>query len=188
MPQQPEEDHGDTLAGKLLVAHPGLTDPNFSRTIVLISAHTQADGAVGVVVNRPLEQTLADVKPDFVGTSLAGVPLFYGGPVGGGEIILTAWRCTDDGRDLRLHFGLSAEQAEDLIESDPALEFRGFVGYSGWGGGQIEGELQEKAWVVSPIIGNLQPQAGLELWKRLLRRASPALAYMADMPDDPSVN
>jgi putative transcriptional regulator len=178
---------GESFAGRLLVAHPGMADANFSRTVVLISAHTADDGAVGVVVNRPLDQTLGGLKPDFLGTPLSDVPLYYGGPVGGSEIILTAWR-TNDG-DLSLHFGISAEQAEELVGTDPSLDVRGFMGYAGWGGGQLEGEVRDDAWVLSPIVGALlQPGAGLDLWKCILRKASPQLAYMADMPDDPSVN
>jgi len=187
----PEHDKVDCngFAGKLLVAHPGLQDPNFARTGVLLSAHSPADGAVGVVVNRPLGRTLASLKPDFVGTPLQDVPLYEGGPVGHGEIILTAWQCMDGENSLQMHFGSSADHAEELKLENPAADIRGFLGYSGWGGGQLEEELRQDSWVLSSPVGALlDPAPERRLWKLILRQVRPQLAYLADAPEDPSVN
>lgn len=191
MPLREHLEDTDSFAGSLLVAHPGLGDPHFSKSVVLISAHTPQDGAVGVIINKALGKTLADLKPDFIGTSLQDVPLYVGGPVGSNELILTAWRCprASNGGDLRLHFGISAEQAEELKESEPDLDIRAFLGYAGWSGGQLEAELREDSWVVTPIVCPvLKPKDGQELWKAILCMVKPKLAYMADMPEDPSVN
>lgn len=177
-----------TLAGSLLVAHPSLSDPNFRRSVILISAHSEADGAVGVVVNRPLNQTLGELKTDFIGTCLSKVPVYYGGPVGSSEVILTAWKCTE-GRDLVLYFGVSPEKAEELISDDPALDIRGFLGYSGWGEGQLEGELKENAWMLSPLVCPLLKRSEEHsLWKQIVRHMNPQLGFLAEAPEDPSLN
>src|SRR4051812_5602667 len=69
-----------SLAGQLLLAHPVLQDAHFKRTVVLLSSH-DADGAMGVVLNRPLSRQLGEVNAEFALGPLAGVPLYYGGPV-----------------------------------------------------------------------------------------------------------
>ena len=68
------------LAGQLLLAHPALRDPNFRRTVILLSAH-DADGAMGVVLNRALDRQLGELNPSFALGPLAGVPVYAGGPV-----------------------------------------------------------------------------------------------------------
>src|SRR3954451_640695 len=70
-----------SLAGSLLVAHPNMLDPNFRRTVVFISAHDTADGAVGVVLNRPLDKQVADLVNETPPEGLGDVPVFLGGPV-----------------------------------------------------------------------------------------------------------
>ena len=70
------------LAGSLLVAHPNMLDPNFRRTVLFISAHDPNDGALGVIINRPLEKQVADLVTEVPPEGLADVPVFLGGPVG----------------------------------------------------------------------------------------------------------
>ena len=76
-------DRGKTsvhLAGSLLLAHPAMRDPNFRRSVVLLSAHGD-DGAMGVVLNRPLGKQLGDLNAQFAASAIAGVPVYKGGPV-----------------------------------------------------------------------------------------------------------
>ncbi len=178
-----------TLSGSLLIAHPSLMDANFRHTIVLISMHSSEQGALGVVLNRPLEKTLGDFKADFASHPLSRVPLFYGGPVAQQEMILTAWQSTESPGIYKLYFGLSVEKAEMLLESDPKTDVRGFIGYSGWSSGQLEGELKENAWAVSPIDGSiLQAKELGDLWRQLLKRVRPEWTILADTPENPSWN
>ena len=76
-----------SLAGSLLLAHPALRDPNFRRSVILMSTHS-ADGAMGVVLNRPLGKRLGELNGEFALSPLAGVPLFGGGPVEPGQLLL----------------------------------------------------------------------------------------------------
>lgn len=183
------QNHQRSLSGTLLAAHPGLLDPNFHEAVVLLSAHSAQEGAIGVVINRPMSQTLADVKDDFEASALGDVPLFYGGPVNKDEVILAAWKWEPDGGIFRLYFGLTEEKAEDLLAEDPDIDIRGFLGYAGWSEGQLEGELTQDAWVLCPIDGEaLRDLEQRALWKRLLTRTKPELIILTDAPDDPSVN
>ena len=68
-------------------------------------------------------------------------------------------------------------------------EVRGFLGYAGWTGGQLEGELKQKAWVVAPIESPaFRAEQGEDLWKQLLGHVKPDLFFQADGPEDPTVN
>ena len=179
------------LRGSLLVAHPVLRDPNFSRTIVLISAHSPGDGAPRrdhqpsppPPPPPPLGRTLGDLKDEFRGTTIGDVPVFLGGPVATNEVLLTAWDWDVLGGTFRLHFGISAEALSDLVRDEPTMEARAFLGYSGWGEGQVEGELAEDAWVgcaARPGLsgGRNRARSGA----KVLRAEKPELTFLAGRP------
>ncbi len=177
-----------SLAGFLLGAHPGLQDPNFSRAVVLLSAHSAADGAIGVIINRPLGDTLGSLRTDLQTPLLRNLPLYQGGPVSPKEIILVAWKWNLAQQNFRLFFGLPPEQLQELVSADPTIEARAFLGYAGWSSGQLENELSRLDWAISPFIqpfGKLPPQA---LWRHLLDAVRPDWGLLADSPEDPSVN
>lgn len=178
-----------SLSGSLLIAHPALQDPNFRRAVVLLSAHSNEEGALGVVLNRPLGQTLGELKAEFAISPLADVPLYIGGPVNQDQMILTAWKWKESEGEFQLFFGLTPEKAESLRLTEPGVDLRGYLGYSGWGEGQLEGEVGESAWVVAPIVAPaIQELTGDRLWRSILTHVSPELRFLADLPDDPSVN
>src|SRR5437763_201392 len=80
-----------SLAGSLLVAHPNLLDPNFRRTVLFISAHNPAEGALGLIINRPLDKQVADLVTKSPPAGLADVPVFLGGPVGKNHLMFAAF-------------------------------------------------------------------------------------------------
>ncbi len=175
----------DSVAGSLLLAHPTLRDPNFRRTVVLMSVH-DGNGAMGVVLNRPLNRRLGELNGDFALGALASVPLFNGGPVKQDQLILAAWEAQPDG--FRLHFGLEPAKAEQLL-STPGSHVRAFLGYSGWSRGQLEKELKQDAWVQADIphdlLGHSQDNA---LWRVILGREGDAWRLLANEPEDTSLN
>jgi putative transcriptional regulator len=176
------------LAGSLLLAHPGLLDPNFRRAVVLLSAHSE-EGAMGVILNRPLHKKLADISSDFALGDLADVPVFCGGPVKEKQLILSAWETTDEEGVFKLYFGLDPEKAAELKTNRDQIELRAFLGYSGWTEGQLEGELQQNAWVIAPVDGVLiGAEEGIGMWRTIIGRISPELRLLAEAPDDPQVN
>lgn len=178
-----------SLRGSLLIAHPGLLDPHFRKSVVLLSEHSAEDGAIGVILNRPMQKTLGQIKEGYEDSDLYAVPAFEGGPVRTDEVLLTAWRWDNEAGTFQLYFGLPPEAALDLRRSDPEFEIRAYLGYAGWSEGQIEGELGESAWIVSPIAEEYLELEHLDgLWRKLLQALKPELSFLADAPDDPMLN
>lgn len=174
-----------SLAGSLLLAHPSQNDPNFRRTVVLMSVH-DGDGAMGVVLNRPLDKRLGDLNGEFALGPLTSVPLFYGGPVQDKQLILVAWEPQDDG--FRMHFGIEPSRAIEFLSTE-GVQVRAFLGYSGWSKGQLERELKQEAWVVTPIPDDLLGHSqDTQLWRSILGRAGDTWRLLADEPEDTSLN
>lgn len=146
-----------SLAPSLLVAMPDLADPNFRRAVVLL-VHHDGDGTVGLVLNRPADVRAADLcetlEVDWRGDAERNV--HWGGPVQPN----TGWVVTgDDALDgvtgvtpvgEGIHFAGSLEALRTVAQGPPE-RLRIFLGYSGWGPGQLEGELAQGAWVVAPL-------------------------------------
>jgi putative transcriptional regulator len=175
----------DTLAGSLLLAHPAMKDPNFRRSVVLMSVHN-AEGAMGVVLNRPMGKRLGEFSGDFAMGPLAAVPLFKGGPVQTEQLVLAAWESRPDG--FRLHFGVEPDKALQFLEDEDS-HVRGFVGYSGWSAGQLESEMVHNTWVVADVPEDLLTQAQDDsLWRTVLGREGAEWRLMADEPEHPEQN
>jgi putative transcriptional regulator len=175
----------DSLAGSLLLAHPALRDPNFFRTVILMSEHN-SDGAMGVVLNRPLGKRLGELNGDFALGPLAPVPIFQGGPVHPEQLLLAAWEMRDDG--FRMHFGIEPAKAGQLL-TEPGTLVRAFMGYSGWTRGQLEKELRQNTWVVADIPADLLEGAqDSALWREILGREGDAWRLLAGEPENPGLN
>src|SRR5215472_9342708 len=97
-----------SFAGSLLVAHPNMLDPNFRRTVLYISEHDPNEGALGVIINRPLDRQVADLVTDTPPTGLADVPVFLGGPVGKNQLMFAAFEWHKSGR-LKLNHNVDLE-------------------------------------------------------------------------------
>ena len=179
----------ESLRGKLLIASPALEDPNFARSVVLITEHGP-DGAMGIVLNRPSEAEVSAVIPDL--EPIAGPePVFVGGPVQPEALVVlgefsdpekAAWIVVSD-------VGLVSAQAE-LNELPEAIRRgRVYAGFSGWGPGQLEDEIGEDAWIIeAPIPRELFPEDPDTLWSQVLERMGGEYALVARMPEDPSLN
>src|SRR6184192_3382767 len=107
-----EEPSSRSLAGSLLVAHPNMLDPNFRRTVLFISEHDPSQGALGVIINRPLDRQVADLVTDAPPVSLAEVPVFLGGPVGKNQLMFAAFEW-QKGKGLKLSHNVAFEAAND---------------------------------------------------------------------------
>jgi putative transcriptional regulator len=175
------------LAGSLLLAHPSLRDPHFRHTVILLSAHDEG-GAMGVVLNRPLRRSLGQLGGDFALGPLVDVPLFEGGPVQREQLVLCAWEPHPAHAELRITFGLDPAKAAEM-RGQPEVCLRGFLGYAGWSGGQLEDELGKNAWVPCPVTANsLALEPGEPMWRGLLGRIDHQWRLLADEPEDSSRN
>ncbi|MEO8207101.1 MAG: YqgE/AlgH family protein [Chthoniobacterales bacterium] len=178
----------DNLTGSLLVAHPSLLDPHFRRTIVYISHHDMEDGALGLILNRPTGKTVADLSrsegPDF----LLPVPVFEGGPVQKEGILIASlhWRAVS--KDVSFMKIDEIQEAEQL-SAPQKQNLRAFLGYSGWSKGQIESEIQQKAWIVmKPEKNSIMSGTTDETWKKIMRSLGPIYHLLSESPDDPAMN
>lgn len=179
----------DTLQGKLLISGGGLFDPNFRHTVVLIGSHDER-GAVGVILNRPLETTVAEAVPALAGLVGPGEPLFRGGPVAPAEAVLLVEVSVGGVLDVPV-FDAIGFLTGDVPEAAAGTirRARVFVGHAGWGPGQLEAELEADSWIVEPArpddVFAAEPGA---LWGRVLKRKGPRYAAMARIPFDPRLN
>jgi putative transcriptional regulator len=177
------------LRGQLLVAGSGLFDPNFRRTVVLIGEHNE-EGAVGVVLNRPLPVSVGEAVPPLAGLAGADEPVFLGGPVQSQSVVVLADFDQPDRAGL-LVFG-SIGFLTGHIEPDeigPVRRARVFAGYAGWGPGQLEGELEVQSWILEPAQpADVFAEDPERLWSQVLRRKGGDYAVLATMPVDPSLN
>jgi putative transcriptional regulator len=179
----------ETLRGKLLVASPVLADPNFARAVVLITEHGE-EGAMGVVLNRPSETEVGEVAPE-LGEIVESGPVFIGGPVQPQALVVLAEFADPSAAAWIVAADVGFVGAEtDRDELDQAIRRgRVYAGYSGWGAGQLEGELEEEAWIVeAPLPAELFPDDPRALWHDVLARKGGQYALVARMPDDPSLN
>lgn len=134
----------------ILVASPLLLDPNFLHSVVLVVEHDE-QGALGVILNRPLPVTLEHICGES-GLSYAGAEdatAWRGGPVDPQRGILLVKGGLPEDEDTVLDLTHFVSHRKDLLEQllqDPAAQYRLFLGYAGWGAGQLDGELEQKAW------------------------------------------
>ena len=179
----------DSLRGKLVVASPALVDPNFARTVVFITEHNE-DGAMGIVLNRPSETAVEAVVPPLA--EIAGSePVYVGGPVQPEAIVLLAEFTDPDAAAWIVVADVGLASADTELEELAAAVRRGrvYAGYSGWGAGQLEAEMELDSWIVEPPLpAELFPDDPNSLWSDVLARKGGQYALIARMPEDPSVN
>jgi putative transcriptional regulator len=175
-----------SLAGQVLLAHPSLTEANFCQTVVLMHSHAVDDGAIGVILNRPLNRVLGEVEKRFRDGPLAAVPLHIGGPVNVNQMAFGGWRFASRG-PARIRYGLDESEAIEL-SNDPEFHLRAYVGYAGWTAGQLENEIRLNAWVTHPFDRLADGLEGVELWKAWMTRVRPDLRLLADSPGDLGLN
>jgi putative transcriptional regulator len=177
----------ESLAGKLLVSSPSLLDPNFRRTVVLMTHHDE-DGAMGLVLSRPSTLSVAETVP-----GLADLPgadsVYVGGPVQT-DVIVALVELDEPNDEVPPVIGsvgfLPGDGDTDELE---IARVRVFAGYSGWGPGQLEAELAEPAWIVVRAEPDdvFAPDPD-ELWRTVLHRKGGKYKLIATMPFDPSLN
>ena len=180
----------ESLTGQLLLASPTLRDPNFSRTVVLVSVHSQ-EGAMGVVLNRPSTVTVSEAVPQLEQAVEEEEPVYVGGPVQPSSIVFLA-EFLDPTLAGLLVFGRIGFPAPDAgIEqlTEATARRRVFAGYAGWGEGQLDAEIEQGDWIAHAALPeDVFTELPEELWSGVLTRKGGSYALIARMPADPSVN
>jgi putative transcriptional regulator len=177
-----------SLQGKLLVSSPALIDPNFRKTVVLITHHDE-DGAMGLVLSRPSDVAAADAVPALDALPGANEPVFVGGPVQPLAFMVLAEFDDVEQAAATVIDRVGFMHAESEPEELEISRFRLFAGYSGWSAGQLEAELAEPSW----IVVDAEPDDAFaddpdELWRTVLHRKGGAFELMESMPFDPGLN
>lgn len=176
--------------GSLLISQPFLGDPNFERTVILICDHNE-EGTFGLVLNQPSDFLLEDVILDYSGIE---VPLYYGGPV----------------EHDTLHYIHNNDEITDSVELEKNIFWSGdfeeikyklttgqinpgdiqlFLGYSGWGVGQLDEELKNNSWFVSNnFTDKIFEINNKTLWQSILKGMGGKYKQFAHYPIDPNLN
>ena len=177
--------------GRLLVASPSLSDPNFRRAVVLLLEHSD-EGALGLVLNRPTPLVAREALPGSLADSMpADERVYQGGPVQPEAVIVLA-----DFADTTLAasvafdmVGIVDPDADASRLGEAVRAIRAYGGYAGWGEGQLEQEIAEEAWIdASPASEDVFGDDPDGLWSRVLERKGGAWRLIARMPENPSVN
>ncbi len=178
--------------GDLLISEPFLPDPNFERTVILLCEHNE-EGSVGFVLNKPSHFQLKDVVDEVQGFD---VTLYSGGPVEQNTLHfihkvndqLSTYQTIKKG----LYWGDNFEQLLTKINvkkvSPGDLKF--FIGYSGWGSGQLESEIREKSWIIykNATITQVFDTPPEILWRSVLKEMGGEYKVIANYPTDPRLN
>ena len=181
-----------SLQGNFLTASPQLADGNFNRSVVLMVKHDE-DGAFGLVLNRPTENTVAEVwKLVTEQPSDCQEPIYLGGPVQGPLVAVHALRDAAEAEILDgVYFSAHKDQLRQVVEAEKP-HFRLFTGYSGWGKGQLEAELEAGGWLVSPATAELVFHDKDDLWERIMQAIAQQIMAPSvrtkHLPHDPALN
>jgi putative transcriptional regulator len=181
-------DAPDTLANQLLIALPTLADPHFTRSVAIICQH-DADGAMGVVINRASEYTLGEVFQqmgiDCDNAALCAQPVLAGGPVHPERGFVL-----HDGRggwdsSLPISDDLSVTTSRDILEAmargNGPEHATVALGCAGWGAGQLEYELVENSWLTAPVASDVLYALPLEArWQAAAGLIGVDMARIAD--------
>lgn len=183
----------DSLAGRLLVSTPEITDGVFERSVVLLLAHDEQT-AEGVVLNKPVQAPIDAVLPGWQDGASEPQMVFQGGPVQTDSAVGLVGVPGDGAppEGVKRLFGaiglvdLDTEQSQ-VWPSISALRI--FAGYAGWGADQLADEIERGGWfVVDAEIGDVFDAEPETLWRRVLRRQRGLMAWVSTYPDDPSHN
>lgn len=187
----PKQSEFEITKGTLLIANVALQDPNFKRTVVLLCEHNE-QGTFGLVLNRPLDLYLPDVLEEFDEWE---APLWLGGPVQTNtlHVLHTIGERIEGSIEVAdgVFWGGDYEEIRELIRlkvlDKTNLKF--FLGYSGWGAGQLEDEMQSGSWYLAKASQQVvfsEPHD--KMWRRVLRAKGGDYAYIANIPEDPRLN
>lgn len=181
----------DPGRGILLIADPFLKDPNFLRTVVFLCEHKE-EGSFGFVLNRQYDNTLDELIPELEGYTL---PVYYGGPVQQDTIHFLHQYPNEipGGQEILkgVYWGGDFDAVINMIKNEEIdySKIRFYLGYSGWGEGQLDSEMKEKTWLTVKATRKLIFHTDHnEIWKESLKHLGGDYEIMVNFPIDPQLN
>lgn len=180
-------------AGTILLSEPFMWDENFRRTVILVCKHHSIEGTSGVILNKPVKLELEDLLESF--PKGFGGKLYLGGPVGTDiiQILHTVGDKLTGSRKLceGVYWGGDFNQLKKLIRHGEITNrhIRFYIGYSGWDAKQLQDELKDNSWILSPArhayVFDDEPDA---LWRRIMTDMGGLYSTMASYPENPNLN
>ena len=188
---EPKQQYGK---GFFLIANPVLPDPNFSRTVVLLCDHNE-QGSFGLVINRSAEMNVSEVFANDDLLRSYQNKVFVGGPVSQSQVF---YLCRSDvplpGTEHicdNLYLGLNWDELEDVLGvlKDPQQNIRFYLGYSGWGAGQLANEMSRHSWLTCAaknffVFGESEES----IWTNVIRSLGKDYEYLLHAPLNPQWN
>jgi putative transcriptional regulator len=177
--------------GRLLISEPFLPDPNFERTVVLLCEHN-AEGSFGFVLNKPSAIKVNEIMEDF---SSFDTVVFVGGPVQQDALHFIHRNVNiENAIDIadNIYWGGDFESLVTVYDTKQITnnDIRFFLGYSGWGPGQLEAELEQESWIVCDYVTNqllfdTEPE---KMWRKALDNMGGRYSVYSNYPIDPRMN
>lgn len=176
--------------GRILISEPLLSDSYFKRSVVLLTEHSD-NGSVGFVLNKPIDMEISEVIKDF---PTFQTKLYVGGPVGKdtvhyihtlGELVPNSVHVKDN-----IYWGGDFDRIKELIREGliEPNQIRFFLGYSGWSPKQLEGEIENNAWVISEVEGSRIMSPDRDMWKGILKSMGNRYKIWTNCPENPALN
>ena len=175
------------LKGALLLASPIINSQIFDHSVVYIARYSPDEGAVGIVLNRPLNKTVDGIGgEESIPEMLRNVRVHIGGPVDVKELSFGAFYKEEDSIKISTH--ISTKRVTQLMEEEHAI-VHAYVGNAAWAPNQLENELNNGFWIVTrPNLSLLRLRHNELLWHQLLKQMSPMHAILSYAPHRPFIN
>jgi putative transcriptional regulator len=181
----------NSLHGQFLIASPHLTDENFYRSVIFMVSHDQ-QGAVGFVLNRPMVSPMEEIWAELEVDVESGKIIYLGGPVPGPILVLHGDRDLGESTVIDGVYLATRKDHVQTVLASSETPHRILVGYSGWGPGQLEREMQGGGWLTHPADASSVFSDRDDLWEHLVHcvanRIMASKITGVQRPDDPRYN
>jgi len=178
--------------GSLLMAEPFMQDSNFRRAVVLVTDHTDDEGTVGFIINKPLAIKITDLVEDFPEIDALA---YYGGPVSTNTIhyMHNVGMMLEGSTEIGpgVYWGGEFDKLKFLIAQEliKAENIRFFVGYTGWSPGQLLEELDSGSWITTEVHANyVFKSKPSRLWNQVMHHKGDLYGILAQLPEQPNLN
>ena len=181
----------DLAIGRLLVASRDLGDPNFSKTVILLVHYDEDQGAVGLVLNKRTDVPISRVFHDLKEAGGRNDPVYIGGPVELNSVLALLKSASKPEGAQRVFSDVYLISNKDMLAATlasraEATVFHTYIGYAGWGAGQLEHEVELGAWHIMPAdVGTVFHADPDSVWERLIRRTETQIAGIPRLPRIP---
>jgi len=177
--------------GKCLISEPFSPDSYFGRSLVLITEHTEEEGTLGYILNKPVDIRINELFPDFPEFN---AQCFVGGPVNPETVHYLHNRIDLLPKSTKVaenvYWGGDFDLLKKHVKAGNILpsEIRFYIGYSGWAPQQLYQEIDDKFWIVSEIAPKKIMDAHENTWKEILNEMGDSYSLWANAPVNPGMN